>query len=682
MITQLAPLRNFPKAHSYPGVVTEPYSPASSHSHRRSADLRRIVDYRCSADGYSQSRPPISPLPPSSQRGPLPFVPHSTAWSPATQVALSAQRGSTDMAQQSAQTREQQIAKAAGSSFFAPTVAKPAAGNTYKPPSAANPSAYQAPAAAGHTHTALEAPHATAATATPAIAHCMSRQHGGNMAAGSSSVSRHTAPLHGRNPSAALAAAAAAKPQYTRATRGSFDQPQTRPRGSCDLPQSRGRTSFEERAERGSFEQAYPRGRTSFDQLPHSFRGSMNQPPQLGSRSEHTQPGGRFGESQLSLRSSIDQLRAAGQDNVAQLQAAARSSFEQLQGRAMASQAVLGAIPEQGIPDQPPVQDVHSLNSFTQLTQMSGASSTMPQYPFGQFVEPGPSSNQPYSLARASCDYPQPVPGSRVSADFPRAQGLSTAQLNRAASSGAPLSRHSLISSQEFARLDEATKRRAAAAALGVTNLPPNQLWPESNTRAGLLADAAGSSFAQMDAQSYQPHALQLHALNTLNALNRSAQPPHNQFKLWSHNQAPEVTQADHSGFAASSGPFPQTPPATSLGITPATPFSKWSPSQLASSHHSRQNHSESPARSVLADVGVNASDLQGTLGAHLDASAPLPSKGAPARDQSCSNPFLQPQSTFSIREAKLQLQNPTPRDFPEGLSLMQLRAIPMCMIA
>lgn len=574
---------------------------------------------------------------------------------------------------QSAQTREQQIAEAAGSSFFASTVAKPAAENIYKSPGAANPSSNQAPAApaaVGHNHTAQELPHAAAVTALPAPGHCISRQHGENMAAGVSSLFRNNAPLHGKTPSAALAAAGAAKPQYTRATRGSFDQPQTRPRGSCDLPQSRGVSSFEERADRSSFEQAYPRGRTSFDQLPPSFQGSMSQPRQLRSSLEQTHHGGRlsFEESQLSLRRNIDQLHAAGKGNVAQLQAAARSSFEHLQARATAGQATLGAIPEQGIPNQPPMQDVPSLNS---LTQLPGASPIMPQYPFAQFVEPAPSSNRPYSLARASCDYPQPVPGSRASADFPRAQGLFSAQLDRAASNGAPASRHSLVSSQAFARLDEPTKRRAAAAALGVTNFPPNQFWPEQNTQANLLANAAGSPFGQMDAQAYQPHALQLHALNTLNALNRSAQPPHSQSKLWNPNQMSEHSQADHGGFAATSASFPQTPPATSLRITPATLFSNWSPRQLASSHHSRPESGESPARSVLTDVGANASDLQGTWGAHLDASAHTPSRGVPARGQSYSNPFLQPQSTFSIREAKLQLQNPTPRDFPEGLPLL-----------
>ena len=687
VISQLAPLQNFPKAHSYPGIAPEPYSPASSHSDRRSAEIRHSVDSRRSIDSHSQShRPPISPVPPSSQRGPLPFVPHNSAWSPATQVALSSQRGSTDMAH-SAHTREQQIAKAAGSSFFAPTTVKPAASNLYKPSSAANPSVHPTPALAPGRNLTSPFSQAPSAAATPGPPQNMTGQHVGHMASGSSPLYKNHAPLHGRTPSAVLAAGAASKPQYTRATRGSFDQPQTRPRGSCDLPQSRGRTSFEER---GGMEQAYPRSRGSFDQLPPSFQASMTQPPQppqLRSSLEQTHLGGRFSfeESQHSLRSSIGQLHAAGRDNVAnvaQLQAAARCSFEQLQARAMAGPAMLGAIPEQGIPNQPPTHDVHSLNSSTQPTQVLGLNTAMPQYPFGQFVDSAPSSNRPYSLARASCDHPLPAHGSRVSADFSRSPGPLAAQLDRAASSGATVSRHSLISSQEFAKLDEAAKRRAAAAALGVTNLPPNQFWPEQTPPASLQAGAAGSPFAQMDAQTYQPHALQLHALNTLNAMNRSLQPPHSQSKLWSQKPGSEHSQAEHSGFPATSAAFPPTPPATSVSISPATPFSRWSPSQFASTNQSRLKQSKPPARSVLSEMGVNASDLQGTWGAHLDAGAPTPSKGGSSRGQTYSNPFLQPQSTFSIREAKLQLQNPMPRGFSEGSPLSSFKISVLCITA
>lgn len=688
VIKQLAPLQNFPKAHSYPSNVIEPYSPVSSHTDRHGVDDRRSVDNRRIPDCYNtQYRPPIPPLPLASDRAVPRLPPHNSAWAPATQVALAAQRGSTDIAH-SAQIREQQIASAAGSSFFAPAVVKAAAGNTHKPSSTMNPKPFQAAAVAApgasHSHMPPESPHpaaaAAAASAFFAPAQGFTRQPGvstgGGMGvgmAGSTSLHRSPAPLHGRAfsgaPAGAPAAGPAGKPQYTRATRGSFDH-----------PHARGRTSFDQSAERGSFEQAHLRGRGSFDQPHPSFTGSIKQ-PRMSHSFEQSHTGGRpsLQDGQSSLRNSIDQLHLASRSNVAQLQAAARSSFERLQARAMPSQTMLGAIPEQSVPEQPPVQHEHSLSPFTQLSHASGQSNNLPQYPFGQFVDSPSSSSRPYSLARASCDYPQPVPGSRASADFPWAQGPFPAQLDRAGSTGAPVSRHSLIASQEFAQLDEPNKRRAAAAALGVTNLPPNQFWPEQHPGSSLQPNSAGSPFAHLNGQSYQPHALQLQALNTLNALNRSAQPPHNQAELWSQFQVSDHSHQDHNGFPATSPAFPPTPPTTSLGMTPATPFANWSAGGFVSPHHSRQNHGGSPARSVLSEVGANASDLQGTWGAHLDASTHPPSSGGPTRGQS-SNPFLQPQSTFSIREAKLQLQTPMPRDFPEGLSSLPLLS-PFCCI-
>lgn len=533
-----------------------------------------------------------------------------------------------------------------------------------------------------HSHVTPQSPHpaaaAAAASAFFAPTQGSTRQLGGStgggvgvgMGASSSSVHKNHAPLHGRTPSGALAPGAAAKPQYTRATRGSFDQPQTRPRSSCEQPHTRGRTSFDHSDERGSFEQANPRGRSSFEQAHPSFQGSMTQPQMKGSF-EHTRPGGRFSfeDNHNSLRSSVEQLHLAGRSNVAQLQAAARSSFEQVQLRAMPSQTVLGAIPEQSVPEQPPIPDEHSLSPFTRLSAVSGQMNNLPQYPFGQFVDPPCSSKRPYSLARASCDYPQPVPGSRASCDFPWAQGPFTAHLDRAGSTGAPVSRHSLMASQEFAQLDEPTKRRAAAAALGVTNLPPNQFWPEHHAGPGLQPNLAGSPFSHMDTQSYQPHALQVHALNALNALHRTAQPPQSQADFWRQQQVSDNSHQHRNGFPAISVAFPQTPSANPLRKAPATPFSNWSAGDFESPYHSRQYHGRTPARPALSEVGANASDLQGAWGAHLDAGTHTPGKGASGRGQSY-NPFLQPQSTFSIREAKLQLQNPTPRDFSEGLSL------------
>ena len=672
VISQLAPLRNFPKAHTYPGMVVEPYSPASSHSDRHSTDFRRSIDHRRSAD-YPQSRPPLSPLPQLAPRAALPFASNSL-WSPATQVALAAPRGSTDTANL-VLSRQQQIDNAAGSSFFSPTVVKPVASklangtaNAASPPVHSSHTA----AAGSRSHAAVESSNLAASSAFFAPAQQPPRR----------SVDQNPSTLHGNHtsvqgkpPSSMFSASAAAgKPQYTRATRGSFDQPQNRARGSFDQLAPRGRDSFDQHqsSQRGSFERAEPRARGSFDQLQPHFRGATPQPQARGSFEQNGSGCfSSFEEAQSNLRSSLDNFQSAGRSSVAQLQAAARNSFEQIQARAAASQASLGAIPEQGIPNQPSLQGIQS-----PVVQLPGQGNSIPQYPFGQFVNPQPNPNHPYSLARASCDYPQPVPGSRASADFPRAPGQTRTNLDRAASSGVPVSRQSLIASQEFARLDEATKRRAAAAALGVTNLPPNQFWPEqsANPEPSRQSNGAGSPFTQwppqspLDLQSYQPHALQLHALNTLNAMNISAQNSQAQPNLWSQNRPSRQSQAGHNDFPATGRGVPSNATASNPNNSSAAPFSKWPPDE--SQDHSLQKVGGSPSRPALTEVGVNASALQGTWGAHIDAGSantPTPGKGGSGRGQSY-NPFLQPQSAFSIREAKLQLQNPVPRDLSEGM--------------
>ena len=114
VVSQLAPLRSFPKAHTFPGVMVEPYSPASSQSDRRTTDFRRSADYMQSADFPPSARPPL-PSSPSAARPSVPFGTTAT-WSPSAQVALAAPRGSTDTALAKF-TREQQIANAASSSF-------------------------------------------------------------------------------------------------------------------------------------------------------------------------------------------------------------------------------------------------------------------------------------------------------------------------------------------------------------------------------------------------------------------------------------------------------------------------------------------------------------------------------------------------------------------------------------
>ena len=660
VVSQLAPLRSFPKAHTFPGVVVEPYSPASSQPDRRSAGFRRSADHRQSADFPPFARPPL-PSSPSAVRPPVSFG-STTTWSPSAQVALAAPRGSTDTALAKF-TREQQIANAASSSFFSPTVARPAATQVASNLPAVPPTAslHEAPTLQAEGKRAAElANAASSAFFAPAqLRNVQSHLHHGQTPVPKTAPShRASPPLHGNPPTAT----AAAKPQFTRATRGSFEQPQTRARGSFEQPQTRARGSFEQpqTGARGSFEQAHSRARNSFDQshprCRHSFEEAHNA---VGNSPQDTS------------RSSFDQLQA-------------RSSYDQLHTRH--SQSALGAISEHPSTHSvmPPAHPMRHLNAFG---QSPGHANFAPGVTMDQFANSQQhSAGFHHSLARASCDYPHAVANARASASAPRAQALYKAQLDRAASSGAPVSRQSLIASREFARLDEATKRQAAMAALGAKPFSPNQMWPEQGANVN-PPNPLGSPFGQWSAQpaadvsSYQPHALQLHALNTLHAMNISAQSPQGQPTFWSQKQHQPQNQADHNGFPATNGfpaisNFPSTPPSTTThwhGDTASSPFPKWSPSGSHSSQHSLQKKGGSPSRPALTEVGgVNTSDLQGTWGAHLDSGAntPTPRSGGTARGQSY-NPFLQPQSTFSIREAKLQLQNPTPRDAGQLLNAL-----------
>ncbi len=627
MVSQLAPLRSFPKAHTYPGIVTEPYSPASSHGDRRSADYRRSADFPPSA------KPPL----PSSPLATRPGVPFGAnpAWSPATHTAPAAPRGSTDTPSTSF-TREHQIANAAASSLFSPAVVKPAAKpvaaklvqesapaipETFLIPGSSKPEAKRAAEIASPAASSFFAPavlkqpqqqpqrqrqrqrqrHQQQQQRQQQQQQQQQQQYQGQPSnPNTPSVHRTPPPSHGNTPTAT----AVGKPQFTTATRGRFDQPQVRARGS--------------------FDQAQGRARSSSDQL----------------------------------------------------QATARSSFEHLQARAMTHQATLGAIPEQELPSaMSPAHQMQNLNPFGQLSQVPASANMVPRYSLGQFAnsQANPEGYR-YQLARASCDYPHAVANARASASHPRAEALYTSQLDRASSSAAPVSRQSLVASREFARLDEATKRQAAAAALGARIFPPNQVWPEQGAAEGSVMTPLGSPFGQwpaqpaVDLQTYQPHALQLHALNTLNTLNRSAQLPQRRSSFWGHPQQQPQGPAGRTGFPASSGfpasnDFPSTPPANVPHANSPHACPKWSPNGSQSSHHSHKPGG-SPFRPVLTEVGgVNASDLQGAWGAHLDSGAntPTPRNSGSARGQSY-NPFLQPQSTFSIREAKLQLQNPMPR--------------------
>ncbi len=645
--------------------MVEPYSPASSQPDRRSADFRRSADYRQSADFPPSARPPLpsSPLAvrPSVHFGSTNFG-STTTWSPSAQVALAAPRGSTDTAL-ARFTREQQIANAASSSFFSPTVVRPAAKLVASnlpavPPASSLP---EAPTRQAEGNRAAELANAAASAffAPAQLRHVHSQHHGQMPGPKTAPSHRASPPLHGNPPTAT----GAAKPQFTRATRGSFEQPQTRARGSFEQPQTRTRGSFEQpqSGARGSFEHAHSRARNSFEQSQPRCRNSFEEAHNVAGNSP-----------QATGRSTFDHLQA-------------RSSYDQLHTRH--SQSALGAISEHSSMHSamPSAHQMRHLNAFG---QGPGQASHAPGLTMDRFANSQQhSAGFHHPTARASCDYPHAVANARASASAPRAQALYTAQLDRAASSGSPVSRQSLVASREFARLDEATKRQAAIAALGARPFPPNHMWPEQGANVN-APHAVGSPFGQWPAQpaadlpSYQPHALQLHALNTLHAMNISAQSPQGQPSFWSQKQQhqPQI-QTRHNGLPATNdfpanSNFPSTPPSTATqwrGDSTSSPFPKWSPSGSHSSQHSLQKNGGSPSRPALTEVGgVNASDLQGTWGAHLDSGAntPTPRISGSARGQSY-NPFLQPQSTFSIREAKLQLQNPTPRDAGKLLNFL-----------
>ena len=681
VVSQLAPLRSFPKAHTFPGVVVEPYSPASSQPDRRSADLRRSADYRQSADFPPFARSPL-PSSPLAVRPPVPFgstnLGSTTTWSPSAQVALAAPRGSTDMALAKF-TREQQIANAASSSFFSPTVPRPAA----KPVAASLPAGpptsplleASTPQAEGNRDAEL-AKAATSAFFAPAqLRHLHSQQHGQTPVPKTAPSHRASPPLHGNLPTAT----AVAKPQFTRATRGSFEQPQTRARGSFEQPQTR---------TRGSYEQPQTRARGSFEQPQTRARGSFEQ-PQTGARGSSEQAHS-FEQSQPRCRNSFEEAHNVAGNSP---QATGRSSFDQLQARSNYDQlhtrhrrSALGAISEHPSTHSvmPPA---HQMRHLTAFGQGLGQANHAPGISMDQFANSQPkSAGFHHPTARASCDYPHAVADARASASAPRAQALYTAQLHRTASSGVPVSRQSLVASREFDRLDEATRRQAAIAALGARPFPPNQTWPEQGANIN-APNVVGSPCGQWPAQPaadvplHQPHALQLHALNTLHAMNISAQSPQGQPSFWSQKQHQPQIQTGLNGFPAKNGfpansNFPSTPPSTATqwrGDSASSPFPKCSPSGSHTSQHSPQKKGGSPSRPALTEVGgVNASDLQGTWGAHLDSGAntPTPRNSGSARGQSY-NPFLQPQSTFSIREAKLQLQNPAPRDAGKLLNFL-----------
>ena len=245
VIDQLAPLRNFPKAHTYPGqMAVEPYSPGSAQAGRHSHEIRRSIDHRRSAD-----RCPRYPLTAFSAPG-TPMTPFgaNSPWSPTTQIALAASKGSTD-SDPARLSQEQLIANAASSAFFAPTplASRAAEASNSAMTSLLKPSTQQA-----GSQRATELANAAASSFfAPANLRQQQpkqqpqQQHhlGANTQASPMHRPTHP-PLHGNSPTGAV------KPHYSRAMRGNFEQ-----------PQARARASFEQTRSRRSFEQ--PRGSSS-----------------------------------------------------------------------------------------------------------------------------------------------------------------------------------------------------------------------------------------------------------------------------------------------------------------------------------------------------------------------------------------------------------------------------------
>ena len=175
--------------------------------------------------------------------------------------------------------------------------------------------------------------------------------------------------------------------------------------------------------------------------------------------------------------------------------------------------------------------------------------------------------------------------------------------------------------------------------------------------------------------QSFQPQALQMQALNRLNAMREATgqqtqghlqQPQGTLQQPQGVLQQPQGTPADwrkpphQPQRSAVHSSFPATNKAP--GTVDSYPVRLSNGSQ--SSQHSRpDSDASSAARQALSELGVNDPGVQGAWGAHLDsgANAPTPKRGVGSGRGQSYNPFLQPQSTFSIREAKLQLQNPAP---------------------
>lgn len=297
-----------------------------------------------------------------------------------------------------------------------------------------------------------------------------------------------------------------------------------------------------------------------------------------------------------------------------------------------------------------PQSHVHQLASLLQRLPPAGFS---PANEFGQN-----SGQPPYLPSRVSCDYPQTVAKQRASADFAFGQHSASAQLHRTSSLDNALSRQSLAAAQQLAVLGEAANHRAAAAATAQSGkLPLDSLWLGHTQNTHPAAAWPMQHHVQQHALS--PQALQLHALNTLNAMHRGPhQQSSSQHSQWVRMHQNSSALPDFGANALQFPPFRQSSRSSSqLDVHP--PASLRSSMEAASLPFGGNQH---PSQAPPVQGAAPASEVQGVWGSHLDASdSPSSRPSTSASRQKSKNPFLQPDSRFSIREAKQLLQHPRP---------------------
>lgn len=298
-------------------------------------------------------------------------------------------------------------------------------------------------------------------------------------------------------------------------------------------------------------------------------------------------------------------------------------------------------------------QNPHAQFNYPQSHVQQLASSLQRPHQMGFPHTSGQNHYSGQSLSRVSCDYPQAVSRQRASVDFASGQQSGHAQLHTANSLDIALSRQSLAAAREFAALDEATKQQAPAAAVRGGNFPP---WQSQSS--SMHPVAAWPAQPQLQQHSLSPQALQLHALNMLNAVTGVPQESSAQHSQWGSSQNCLHSISSRSEFGRGTFQFPPIQQSSPHKPSLQSSVDLNSLSFGSSVHLSRQPPSE---------LAAKTSEVQGAWGSHLDAGdSPSSRRASSASRQNQQNPFLQPDSAFSIREAKQLLHHPKP--IPKGV--------------